>query len=114
MSGDESGKVRVRSNVVLKDSWSLVPGELLKTYRRNLYKRLSRFSLQHQEDMYYKSCGTCGRLIAQINLAGCDQCSDAPTPKQALANRTAHEEILARVADERRQHGRSAPGNWRS
>jgi hypothetical protein len=115
---ESSGKVRIRSNVVLDpDSWFLVPGEIVENYRRGHFnspgiKRPPR--RQHDERMYYVPCGRCGRPIIEINMSGCNECTDAPTPERAQKNREQHEEILKRVAEERERLERPAAGNWRS
>jgi hypothetical protein len=108
--------VRIRSNVVLDpDSWDLVPGEVVATYRRghfNLPNRPPR--RQHDERMYYVPCGECGRLIVEINLYGCERPYCRPTPERARENRQKHDEILKSVAEERERLGRPVAGNWRS
>lgn len=115
MNSGASGKVRIRSNVVLdRDSWDLVPGEIVAIYRRGHFSLPNRPPRrQHDERMYYVPC-TCGRLIVEINLSGCDQCSHAPTREQAQKNREKHDDVLRRVAEERERLGRPVAGNWRS
>jgi len=116
---ETSGKVRIRSNVVLDpEAWMLVPGEIVEDYRRGHFG--IPFSpnppplRQRNEQTYYIPCSRCGRLIVEINMSGCNECTHAPTPERAQKNREQHEEILKRVAEERERLERPAAGNWRS
>jgi hypothetical protein len=100
------GGVRIRSNV-LRDvdrdaAWNLVPGEIVLRHDPRHFSLPNRPPRrQHDERMYYEPCGQCGRTIAVINLDGCNQCSDAPSPEAARRNRERHDQTLARVRDER-------------
>jgi hypothetical protein len=51
--------------------------------------------------MYYQPCSICRRTVDAINLEGCDQCSHAPAPEVARANREQHDAVLQRVYEER-------------
>ena len=101
------GKVRIRSNVVLeKDSWDLVPGEIVKGYRRDHFTKPDKPPRkQRDEKMYYEPCSVCHRTIDRINLEGCEQCTDAPPPERLQANRERHQAVLLRVAEERSRRG---------
>lgn len=88
------GSVRIRSNVAeRKDSWGLVPGEIVQLYRPDL--RLT--DRQHQEKMYYQSCCLCGRSVYEIDRDGCDYC--AARGYQTLSRADA----IRRVEDRLRQ-----------
>jgi hypothetical protein len=99
-AADESlGAVRIRSNIVFDPyAWELVPGELYVQFRRG---RLQ--PLQHKEKMYYAPCSRCWRVISAINLEGCLQCQDSPTPEQAASMRKERERRLVRARERERR-----------
>ena len=63
------GSIRARSNVTLrKNNDSMVPGELLYTYRPRSMDRESRdraTDLQFDEKMYYAACANCKQAPCQ-------------------------------------------------
>jgi hypothetical protein len=90
--GAARGGVRIRSNVVFeRDRWDLVPGEVLRQWRR--HDRPTR--LQHEEYMYYEPCSVCRRPIVEINLKGCTQCPHAPSPERTAAGYARHQQTIA-------------------
>ena len=87
-----SGVVTIRSNIVFDgDRWDLVPGELLRHWRRQT--RPTR--LQHDESMYYEPCSVCRRPIVEINLKGCTECPHAPHPDRVASASAQHQQTVA-------------------
>jgi hypothetical protein len=81
-----AGSLRLRSNISLeKNGWHLVPGETVERYVPK-FTQIKLTSRQEAERIYYVPCVTCGRLIYDINLNGCDTCAargNAPSRAEA-------------------------------
>lgn len=71
----EAGAVKFRSNIVRgRQSWDLVPGDLVKEYKNRLPPLWVPTRRQRYEEMYFVPCSWCNRTWHQIRLEGSENC----------------------------------------
>jgi len=70
----QGGKVRLRSNIALENSWRNVPGDLVIKYRPSWFDDRSReySKWQYDEWVYYKDCPYCHRSRYEFKTQGCE------------------------------------------
>ena len=71
-----SGDLVIRSNIAADADDSLVPGELLYSYRPSYFSRQARPpQVQIEEFLYYQPCAVCGRASSDVDC----RCASAPS-----------------------------------
>jgi hypothetical protein len=101
----EQGSVRIRSNVINQPqaSWSLVPGDIVKTHASQLANH-QYTPKQRKEMMYYAPCSDCGRTIYEIERDGCDKCASQGRALSCDAAVARWKQVHAASAEGQKEH----------